>query len=87
MHTGEPLTDTEQKERTFQPRTIIPNWQTRHECGLSSWRGHPLTLRLDHIDGNPRNYSLLNLRLLCPNCDSQQPTYCHKNVGKIHEGV
>jgi 5-methylcytosine-specific restriction endonuclease McrA len=35
----------------------------------------PLTLQLDHIDGNSDNESLSNLRLLCPNCHSQTPTY------------
>jgi len=44
-------------------------------CGLSEWQGSPLVLRLDHINGNPVDHRLENLRLLCPNCDSQQPTF------------
>lgn len=43
-------------------------------CGLSNWQGHSITLELDHIDGFPSNNELTNLRWLCPNCHSQQPT-------------
>lgn len=45
-------------------------------CGLYSWRGKPLVLHLDHIDGNKKNYSRENLRYICPNCHSQTDTYC-----------
>lgn len=44
-------------------------------CGLSEWRGLPLTLELDHVDGNHDNDARDNLRVLCPNCHSQTPTY------------
>lgn len=36
---------------------------------------------LDHIDGNPFNNRRLNLRLICPNCDSQLDTFKSKNKG------
>lgn len=52
-------------------------------CGLkSSWNGLALTLIIDHIDGDPTNDRRENLRLICPNCDSQLPTYKAKNRGK-----
>jgi len=49
-------------------------------CGLSEeWEGKKLVLQLDHIDGNPNNNSIDNVRLLCPNCHSQTPTFgCNK---------
>jgi hypothetical protein len=37
--------------------------------------GKPLSLQLDHIDGNSDNNKPLNLRLLCPNCHSQTETF------------
>ena len=51
-------------------------------CGTSEWLGRPLTLIVDHIDGNSDDNSLTNLRTVCPNCDSQLPTYKAKNKGK-----
>lgn len=52
------------------------------QCGLSEWRGEPLTLNLDHKSGDSRDSRLSNLRFVCPNCDSQQATFGAKNRGK-----
>lgn len=51
-------------------------------CGSTEWLGSPLPLELDHIDGNHFNNVLTNLRILCPNCYSQQENNCGKNKGK-----
>ncbi|RYC04239.1 endonuclease [Nocardioides ganghwensis] len=37
---------------------------------------------LDHIDGDSSNNRRENLRLVCPNCDSQLETYKARNRGK-----
>ena len=50
-------------------------------CGISDWNGKEITLEVDHIDGNNQNASPDNVRLLCPNCHSQTPTYKAKNIG------
>ena len=47
-------------------------------CGISEWNGNPITLHLDHVDGDNRNEERSNLRLICPNCHSQTSTYCGK---------
>lgn len=45
-------------------------------CGQEPfWRGQPLVLILDHINGDHGDHRKENLRFLCPNCDSQQPTF------------
>lgn len=47
------------------------------ECPVkSTWNGMKLTLVLDHINGVNDDNRIRNLRLLCPNCNSQQPTFC-----------
>lgn len=57
----------------------IPNYCST--CKLSIWRGKPLTMILDHIDGNAANNLLTNFRFLCPNCESQSEHYKGRNYG------
>lgn len=52
-------------------------------CKISDWNEHPITLQIDHIDGNRCNNQICNLRLLCPNCHSQTPTYGRKKRAVI----
>lgn len=44
-------------------------------CGLSEWLGQPLTLEVDHTDGDRSNNQRDNLVGLCPNCHSLTPTW------------
>ncbi len=52
-------------------------------CGLENkWKGKKLVLILDHINGINNDHRLENLRLVCPNCNSQLPTHCGKHLRK-----
>lgn len=50
------------------------------ECGQDGvWNKTPLVMVLDHINGCPTDHRQGNLRMLCPNCNSQQPTFAGRN--------
>lgn len=57
------------------------------ECG---WMNkNPFTgkwvIDLDHVDGDHKNYSPTNFRLLCPNCHAMTPTYKTLNTKAAKE--
>ena len=45
-------------------------------CGnVGEWRGKPLGLQIDHINGDRMDNRRENLRFLCPNCHAQTPNF------------
>jgi 5-methylcytosine-specific restriction endonuclease McrA len=71
---------------------ISPRWLRQaitkkdgHKCSiccLTDWMGSPITLELDHTDGDYQNNKISNLRMICPNCHSQTMTYKNRNNGR-----
>lgn len=58
------------------------------QCGTDAvWRGHPLPLEVDHLDGNWRDNPIQNLRLLCPNCHSTTDNYRGRGKGRAQSGA
>lgn len=57
--------------------------EQHHQCAIcgmiNTWNDQPINFVMDHIDGDASNSCRENLRLICPNCDSQLPTYKSRN--------
>lgn len=50
-----------------------------NKCGISQWQGLPISLELEHKDGNNQNNDRTNLECLCPNCHSITDTWRGRN--------
>lgn len=73
--------------RTSLKKRLIDEGILKNECKLcglkNRWKGKPLVLILDHINGVPNDNRLGNLRLLCPNCNSQTSTFAGRNTKRV----
>lgn len=58
-----------------------------YECSVCKlppvWNGQDLRLQVDHLNGVGWDDRAENLRFICPNCHSQTPTFCGRNVKKL----
>ena len=63
------------KSKSIKTRLIKEFGHLCQKCYHTEWNGLPITLELEHKDGNNRNNDKDNLMLLCPNCHSQTPTW------------
>lgn len=73
-------------KNNFHPKKWLKNTILEEQnnkckiCGcINEWNDKKLIFVLDHIDGKASNNKRENLRLICPNCDSQTDTYKSKN--------
>ena len=66
----EELGHAKKRQRVFEEQNFCCN-----KCGLSEWLNQPISLEMEHIDGNKKNNDRTNLEGLCPNCHAQTLTY------------
>lgn len=50
-------------------------------CSITEWHGKPITMEMDHLNGDAGDNRLENCCLLCPNCHSQTATFKGRNMG------
>lgn len=66
---------------------LLKNGMLENKCSncgqLPLWDNRELVMVLDHINGTSNDHRLENLRLLCPNCNSQTKTFAGKRNKKL----
>lgn len=68
----------------LKQRLLDEGLKTNHceQCGLTEWRGQPLSMALHHINGDGKDNRLFNLELLCPNCHAQTENFAGRNTSR-----
>lgn len=78
------MTENSSYNRGNLKRRLLNDGILKNECALcglqNEWNGKSIIHHLDHINGVHNDHRLENLRMICPNCHSQTPTYAGRNA-------
>lgn len=72
---GKILVENPIGRETIKRRLIQERGHRCEKCLRTEWFDIPITLEVDHINGDSDQNDFSNLKLLCPNCHSQTPTW------------
>lgn len=86
LQTKEICTEHSTYSRTHLKARLLKNGLMKNICSVcgqkDKWKGKHLIMILDHINGVHDDHRLENLRMVCPNCNSQLDTQNGKNKKK-----
>ncbi|MEX0877762.1 MAG: HNH endonuclease signature motif containing protein [Candidatus Spechtbacterales bacterium] len=90
MNPPKPIEEILVKNSTYQSyklkKRLFSEGLKKTKCELCGWAQRSvdgrIPVELDHINGDKNDNRLKNLRILCPNCHSLQPTHRALNSGK-----
>lgn len=66
------------KVESIKPHLIKLRGYKCESCLLETWMNYPITLEVDHVNGDRTDNNLENLKLLCCNCHALTPTWRNK---------
>lgn len=72
--------DPESNIKNLRYWLLVEREHKCEKCLNEKWFEEPIVLEVDHVDGNRKNNSRENLKLLCPNCHSQTPNWRGRNI-------
>lgn len=72
---GKYLVSKPVSKTAIKSRLIDKRGRQCQSCKNTEWLGNPITLELEHVDGNNSHNDYENLLLLCPNCHSYTKTW------------
>ena len=86
-----PLVEVMKKSSTYSrshlKNRLLKNGLLKNTCSVCElseiWNGKPITMILDHVNGVRNDHRIENLRMVCPNCNSQLPTFSRGSSGVI----
>ena len=87
---SEYLTENSTYSRASLKRRLFREGFKQRRCELcgvgEEWRGRPMALILDHVNGVANDNRLENLRIVCPNCAATLDTHCGRNKPRLCRG-